>query len=244
MNCRRIEKLIPLYVEGDLDTGQADQVRAHAKSCPNCNGLVAEYKESQRWLRSFAPPHFDDALLDDLKLGVLEKINEQEEPVSFLNAIAGQWTRRLVLAASVALLIAFGVLAFYVYQNNRNDIVAESGTEQGEQSREIALQLEAVKQAPRASFSIKHRRHMANAQRRLGAARRHANSEQVAERLDEPGARHDVATETSAGLSDDPAASQEMLRIEIQTSDPSIRIIWFSPKENNSNPSKPITETE
>src|SRR5215216_1883021 len=103
MTCRRIEKLIPLYVEGDLNTELTEQVRSHAKSCANCNGLVAEYKESQRWLRSFEPPHFDDALLDDLKLGVLEKINGEETHASFLNRLAQHWTRRLVFAASVAL---------------------------------------------------------------------------------------------------------------------------------------------
>jgi hypothetical protein len=36
--------------------------------------------------------------------------------------------------------------------------------------------------------------------------------------------------------------SREMLRIEIQTGDPSIRIIWFAPRETDLHQSKPATD--
>jgi len=36
--------------------------------------------------------------------------------------------------------------------------------------------------------------------------------------------------------------SKDMLRIEIQTSDPLIRIIWFAPRESDSPPTKPATD--
>jgi hypothetical protein len=246
MECRRIEKLIPLYVEGDLDIEQTERVRSHAKSCANCSGLIAEYKESQSWLRTFAPPGFDDALFDDLKPGVLEKINEQKTQPPFLNRLAEHWTRRLVLATSVALLIVFGSIAFYIYQNNRNTMVAESEVEQEEQeeqSPEIASEVKDVEKAPRANFSPKRHRRIASSRRRV-VARRHTNPEHIVERPVKTMADPAVAIETGGGLSVDPAASQEMLRIHIQTSDPNIRIIWFSPKETDSNPSRPITETE
>jgi len=40
----------------------------------------------------------------------------------------------------------------------------------------------------------------------------------------------------------DKGRQPEMLRIEIQTSDPSIRIIWFAPKETDSQQSRPVTD--
>jgi hypothetical protein len=43
-------------------------------------------------------------------------------------------------------------------------------------------------------------------------------------------------------VSDVVGRSREMLRIEIQTGDPSIRIIWFAPKETDLHPSKPATD--
>jgi hypothetical protein len=244
MNCRRIEKLIPLYVEGDLDIEQADAVRSHAKSCANCGGLVAEYEESQRWLRSFMPPHFDDALLDDLKLGVLKEIKRQEMPVPFLNRLAGHWTRRLVLASSVALLIIFGVLALYNYQDDHNDLVAGGGEEQKEQSPEVASPTKDVEKAPRANSIIRRPRHTATARRREVAAKRRTNPDPIVKQPGKQSIEPAVAIETDDWLLGDPATSEDMLRIEIQTSDPNIRIIWFSPKENNSNPSRPITDTE
>jgi hypothetical protein len=38
------------------------------------------------------------------------------------------------------------------------------------------------------------------------------------------------------------ASSPAMLRIELQTSDPNIRIIWFAPKETDSHQTKPATD--
>jgi hypothetical protein len=46
--------------------------------------------------------------------------------------------------------------------------------------------------------------------------------------LPEPGLDISVRQNSVAGSPDD---MPEMLRIEIQTSDPNIRIIWFAPKE-------------
>jgi hypothetical protein len=248
MNCRRIEKLIPLYVEGDLEIDKSGAVLAHARSCAKCSGLISEYKESQRWLRSFAPPDFDDALLDDLKLGVLEKIEDQKARVSFLNRLSGHWAQRLIVVTSAALLIIFGALAFYVYQRGSNDpanreVIQAKGDHEG-QSPEIASLPKDAETAPRASSSRKRRRHTPSLRRGEVAAVRQKNSERITVSPDRPGVETTATIETRNGFSGDPVNTEEMLRIEIQTSDPSIRIIWFSPKRSDFTHSRPITETE
>ncbi|HVG18042.1 MAG TPA: zf-HC2 domain-containing protein, partial [Blastocatellia bacterium] len=121
MNCRRIEKLIPLYVEGDLGVDEAGAVLSHVVACARCNNLVAEYEQSQRWLRSYTPPDFDDASLRDLKLGVLREIEGRRARVTFLDSLAGRWTPRLVIAASAAFLIILAALAFHVYRQKTNE---------------------------------------------------------------------------------------------------------------------------
>jgi len=256
MNCRRIEELIPLYVEGDLDSDKAGAVASHALTCAGCNELVAEYEESQAWLRTYTPPRFDDALLDDMKLSVLREIEARKTQVTFLNRLAGHWTRRLVLATSAALLVTFAALAFYAYQNKAgvasdgNDLAAGGEAGQEKQSpgiaprSEIAPGLEAVKMAPRASFIRGHRRRLAGSARRGTVARSLKNREPLAERPDMKGVQQAMAGETKDTLTDEQAAPPGVLRIEIQTSDPSIRIIWFSPKETAAHHTKPTTETD
>ncbi len=117
MNCRRVEKLIPLYVEGDLAPGIADRLTSHLDWCGRCNWLADEYRESQGWLRTSEPPEFDEALLDNLKAGVLSRIEETSARPSLLASLVQQWSRRQVLALSAALLIIFGALVFYIYQS-------------------------------------------------------------------------------------------------------------------------------
>ncbi len=48
--------------------------------------------------------------------------------------------------------------------------------------------------------------------------------------------------EQTRALPDNANGSQDMLRIEIQTGDPSIRIIWFAPRETDSHQNKPATD--
>src|SRR5262245_56654081 len=52
----------------------------------------------------------------------------------------------------------------------------------------------------------------------------------------------DVRAEITRARSNSAFDSKRMLRIEIQTSDPNIRIIWFAPKENDFHQSKPATD--
>jgi hypothetical protein len=102
MNCRRVEKLIPLYVEGDLAPGIADRLTSHLDWCGRCNWLADEYKESQSWLRTSQSPEFDEAFLDNLKAGVLSRIDETSARPSLLASLMQQWSRRQILALSAA----------------------------------------------------------------------------------------------------------------------------------------------
>jgi hypothetical protein len=248
MNCRRVEKLIPLYVEGDLDSERADAVESHAGSCEGCTGLIAEYEESQRWLRSFAPPHFEESEFYDLKRGVLKQINEREARAPFLHRLAGGVARRLAFATVAALLVLAGSLAFYAYRQGANqdarpdDLAADDKGRQEKRSPEIPLEKQPrdLNQTAQVTRNLGRPRNAARGKRRVVIARRVRHRKPP----DNTGRESHVAKETKGEITFDPAPAQEVLRIEIQTSDPSIRIIWFSPRETNSNPPGPITDTE
>jgi anti-sigma factor RsiW len=232
MNCRRTKRLIPLYAEGDLDSRRASEVAAHLDSCGRCNRLADEYKESQNWLRSCESPEFDEDLLRELKRSVL--IQAKPTRHRWIEALGQQLRRRQVLALSSALLIVVGALLFYIYQSG-----AETGATLADKtpSRESAPDNPARKHGPkeaqRAGFQTA--RHAAGTRRpkihRFGRSVLSQASNQPAPALDRALLQIDGAADLKPAL-----------RIEMQTSDPNIRIIWFAPQQNGAHQTKPETD--
>ena len=242
MNCRRCEHLMPLYVEGDLTSGLAGQMSEHLDWCGKCNWLFDEYKESQSWLRSPSAPEFGDAELKALKAGILKRVAETSARRSLFATLMQHWSRKQVFALSTAVVIIVGVVLLYVYQTRAKVAVpmpqfADSQpNEEPKQPGEPALDAGTAKvSAP--GVNKRHRqpkrRHVKASQAEPALARRVV--EQNGSQAETAGVQ---TVDSSARFARLPA----MLRIEIQTSDPNIRIIWFAPKETDSHQTKPATD--
>ncbi len=239
MKCRRVEKLIPLYVADDLASGVADRITSHIEWCGRCNWLADEYKESRAWIRSSEPPDFETASLNELKAGVMRRIAETNAQPSLLSSLRQQWGRRQVLALSTAMLIIFGVVVFYLYQT-RMSVIPQP--------------VEAIKQPPvspnppvnkpprtpdtvAATVAGFTKPHHANRNARFRARGGTANKTgQAVEpnlfaRATRPVESGAPLPERADNIPGDVNDSPGTLRIEIQTSDPNIRIIWFAPRE-------------
>ena len=257
MNCRRIEKLIPLYVEGDLEGDEAAAVLAHAETCGNCRELVAGYEASQRWLRSHTPPDFDDALFDAVKRGVMKEIDEQAKRPSLFGFFADHLTPRLVFVATAALLIIFVALTVRFYSGKSTAVPNPSDLAETAPAPPVAPPPGDLEKAPIAILTD----HDRNRKKRVSSApvkkslmalnrndmRAHPPEPEMfvaQEKIELPEVMWN--TETNSELNSEANAKEmlEMLRIEFQTSDPNIRIIWLSHKEADSQPLKPMTETD
>lgn len=245
MNCRRVEKLIPLYVEGDLESHSTERIASHLEWCGRCNWLADEFRESQSWLRETQPPEFDEAFLSSFKADALKLIAETNAKPSLLSSLIQQWSRRQVFALAGAMLIIVAVVVFYVYQagTSRRLHVAETIEKTGTPDNKVTLPTESqpasdkkhdTKLAAGAGLKKPQR---SRPQRTVNArAGRPVLSPQRIEsplstqisRLGSSGLGSFEPPVEQSGSGDD---SPPMLRIEIQTSDPNIRIIWFAPKE-------------
>lgn len=237
MNCRRVEKLIPLYVEGDLASGIADRVTSHLDWCGRCNWLADEYKESQSWLRSSEPPEFDEATLSGLKIGVLRRIEETSARPSLLASLAEQWSRRQVFALSAAMLIILGVVVFYIYQArlSAKPQVVEAKLPERESPPSNEPRHTAVTETATGAGLRKgrHAKNQANNRARAGTAimPEQAFEPPFVSQMDWPEGSGTGSAEPGDALPGGGSDLPGVLRIEIQTSDPNIRIIWFAPKE-------------
>lgn len=242
MNCRRVEKLMPLYVAGDLASGMAERLASHLEWCGRCNWLADEYRESQSWLRSTEPPEFDDSALKGLKAGVLRRIEETNARPSMLASLVQHWSRRHVFALSAAAVIIFGMAVLYVYQTRAKvsvpspELVELNPGEETARPDRPGLLSSTERHQPsdgRAHIGRAHIKRRSDPALAMRAARRdesRASATSVAAGV--------PATNTNTG----PGASPVMLRIEMQTSDPNIRIIWFAPKETDPHQTKPATD--
>jgi anti-sigma factor RsiW len=70
MNCRSFEKLIALYVEGDLPGRKAGVIEEHLKACAQCREFAQELKVSQATLKSLRQETMDEAVYQTVRARV------------------------------------------------------------------------------------------------------------------------------------------------------------------------------
>jgi hypothetical protein len=253
MNCKHVQELLPLYVGRDLEAKGA-QIAAHIQSCADCAVSFAEYRETRQLLQEFAPPLFSEAVYDDIRQNVLREIGNNVPGSlrpTLTQSMLSLFQTRPRWAVASALLLALGVSALYFMamrpgnlKNGGQQVAKSVGAleEPKPDPRPISQGAEASLSSPgkgndhnntgvppATAGSVNHpykagRKNPRPTVDRPGSvawnmsAPRPSNAETLPNGQSEPDAESIL----------DPAA-RKTLRMEIQTRDPNIRIIWFSP---------------
>ncbi|HWC77883.1 MAG TPA: zf-HC2 domain-containing protein [Blastocatellia bacterium] len=233
MNCKRVEESMALYVGRDLDSTAEDAVSAHLRSCAACTRLAAEYSDSQEWLASYAP-RIDSELLEGVRRGVLGRIPSELTKPTFLELITSRFRWEVAFAAAV-LIVVLTTLALQANREHRNEAPQQR----------IA---DAPENSPRSSPAVVRSEREEQMEPRVPDRKRPRRSglREVVARAVEPiepewlidapptleseqPLQNDLPEATEAEQQNAVTYDYET-RIEIQTSDPNIRIIWFTPK--------------
>jgi hypothetical protein len=259
MNCRRIEKLIPLFVEGDLDAGAMSMVSLHLNDCRNCSQMMSEYGESQNWLRTFTPPEFDNAFFVDLKQSVMQEIEGKPARPTLMQQLTERLTWNPTWAMAIVMLVLVGAFAFYLYSgktesNSTDEKIAKDKEEQKQHQQEQREE----KPQPKMELhnSLKDRLAVKHSQKQFQQTleriikdkspvikpAQSLNFDLIAEVIKpEQSLNFDLFAASlndenpiNTGLFEDLKIPVNTLRMEFQTSDPNIRIIWFAPKADPS----------
>lgn len=241
MNCKQLEELLPLYVGRDLDEKRARLVSEHVQICSTCAQVAGEYQETLELTQHFAPPVFSDNVYASVRRQVMQQIeDEPTAPLLPLAPLFGRWFQpRLAWAAASALIIAFGFFALYFVVNRGVRPVADHNpTINREEQTAEAVATPRTTGPVTAPSPVKpanenRRRIHSFVNRSPLVAAKAPNSSTAADnsaKLREPDA-------TSNLPAVDAVPNKAPLRLEIQTKDPNIRIIWFSP--SNSKPALP-----
>jgi hypothetical protein len=237
MNCKQIEELLPLYAGRDLDEERFELVTAHLQACDDCARAAHSYREAVELTQQFAPPVFSDHVYTSVRRQVMQQI-EDEPSASLLPQLFDTWFRpRMAWAAASALIIAFGFFALYLVVNRKADVQpvaniqpALNGTEQTPESTPSRTTVSA---GPEKRKPAEHtRKHLVN-RRPLMAVKAVDSSLRAASISPKP--RDPQAVNGWPVV--DATPGKTPLRVEMQTKDPNIRIIWFS--QSNSKPTLP-----
>lgn len=239
MNCKNVEPLLSLHVGRDLEEEDSRWVGAHLQSCTECTRAAAEYARASQLLQGYEPPFFSDGIYAGIREKVLNEIERKSQgPVSpaifsQLFIVLVQPRRRWITAA---LLLAISVTALYFSRKASRQLANDQqvAVRTGEPNQADARSESSNKSVGSSSFSNKEQVHVA-ATRRPITGKREANAGVVASNrsreLDKTtkvdSSTNDRMVQRVVGVSQ-PSSAPAPLRVEMQTSDRNIRIIWLS----------------
>jgi hypothetical protein len=265
MNCKQVQELLPLYVGRDLEEKRAKLVTAHVQSCAECARSAEEYHEAQQLLKLLEPPPFSEAVYAGIRQRVWREIGRQSNAPTLTRLVASLFRPSIRWAVATALLLAVSVVAFYFIANRRNDRqqLADSSRMADQNARgqhpkprsqgpELAVypspSSEESDEPPLASTGRNTGADTTVAgtyqsQRRKSSRAAAGRARSVAVNMPETRSMTAEAFPESNNLAEpnaiparNPATSEKTLRVEMQTKDPNIRIIWIShqrPKQDS-----------
>ncbi len=202
-SCSKIAPLLPLYTGGDLTLAKMEMVAAHLAGCIDCARAAGELKDARIWLQSFAATEFGEETLLQLRQSIRRKVESQKKGIERWPWLKIYW-RPAVLATAVVLIA--GALVFSLW-NRKPARMAKSYTP----PPVVEVQQPPVKEPDDNLAGV-------NAHSRRRNLR-------LAHRVEVPAERQLAQTLPSETQPD----NRPMVRLEIQTADPNIRIIWLTP---------------
>lgn len=225
MNCKQVEELLPLYAGRDLEEKRATLVTEHMQTCAACARVADEYRESVRLTEQFVPPVFSEAAYAGIRQRVLREIESEAMAPAWSQTIASLFQSRLTWAIAGVVLIVVSMFAINFIMNKGND------EQQLAKQPPVNVQ-PATKERTNSDLQDNSRANLPHSVNTGEKKRQLAGVSQPHRRkrsLDTTSRANNVSPQSEPVLFPyhDSAALVKPLRVEIQTRDPKIRIIWF-----------------
>lgn len=248
-NCKRMIRMMPLYVAGDLAAARESKAAGHLAACERCRGLSEEFSESGALLiNAWALPEFDAEFYAGIRTSVLREITQQRSS-SKPSLFAGRWVYATALAVAIIVFavvlqlhrtapksprdLAFNPVVPVVIEPaapklmkvavpSSSPQLAELPQSQRKSRRQIVVRNTSAPDLDRTTrdSALKITPAMQLSPTVGTVASARLNREPVTL----PGG--------SAALKSGPASTSGVSRIEIRTADPNIRIIWLGARKS------------
>ncbi len=110
MTCARAKTLLALHVEGDLGIDESRAVEAHLAACAACASEIAAYERSQGFLREAGPAPFGERDYAEIRRAVRERLDDRAARSTLVRRILifleGKRGAAVLVAAAGLLLVA------------------------------------------------------------------------------------------------------------------------------------------
>jgi hypothetical protein len=237
MNCARASELIPLHVADDLPARRTQAVAAHIDACAQCRATADEYAASRAWLQTGAQPIFADAFYDDIRAAVLRQLKQAQRPAPFFASFSAR--RLAYVAATVALVCIVCALAWHAQVGRKSDtVVVRNGGNELPGPTPTPLSLPTSNERAEQPHPTVVRQHGPRRSPPPGAPARAVRTARDETARSPQLKRAPVPLPTNPDEPGTAAAVTEVARIEIQTADPNIRIIWLAQSTADALPKK------
>jgi anti-sigma factor RsiW len=251
MNCKNVEELLPHYVGRDLEAERASQINTHLQSCIECARSAREYVEANQLLQIFEPPRFSEATYAAIRSNVLREIERKANAptlIGFMRPLPLQVT----WAVSAAVMVVVCVFAYYFVADRMRVPTGTAGVPPAAATNSRKPRLNLIAQAsghsttaggtpavpvksgvsPAVATTSRHPRLNLIAQASRHSTVAGGTPAVPVRPVPVRAARYSPAGESNNDSTNTSASSDKTLRLEIQTSNPNIRIIWFSHPPN------------
>jgi len=254
LNCKRTAAMISLYVAGDLVGAPEREVAAHLAACAECRQLAEEFSESGSLLtQACALPEFGAEFYSGIRSAVLGEITRNR----FLSKPSLFRRRWLYATGFAAIVIASGVMLQHFSSTRRRTpqglalappVTGQPTSDQANGTNSSSSpELSDLPQSPRNSRgpSGTLRAQVLGKFGSVGkpdaldtAQAARDKLAEIAPAMQSSSSVEPLAPESATLFGGSPTSpsrgpsSAQVARIEIQTSDPNIRIIWLAPRES------------
>lgn len=240
MNCKYVDQLLPLYVGGDLEQGRSSLVASHLQSCTECARAADEYAGADRLLHEYEPPLFSDEVYSGIRRQVLDEIRRKSEAPAWSSVVSqffAPLAQRRMRWITAAVLLAMSATAFYFVASRSNELANDpqvaDDVRKGEQNSADSSRSESnnnfnapSSDSSKESDSLAFKR--VAFKKVASAGRRSRQPEKAPIDVEQPGMFTSRKGFHSGVDVLQPSSAPAPLRVEIQTNDPNIRIIWLS----------------
>jgi hypothetical protein len=242
MNCKQIENLLPLYAGRDLDSRSERLITAHVESCTACATAAGEYQQTRDLLQEVAPLPFSDDVYAGMRQNVWRQIESESVTRSWWEEMFVLFHPRWTRAFATVVLIAVSAFGIYFIANrlSRPNRTAETVPFVNPKAQDK----EEPSGSPKDTTSVPPVTANETTRPRLAVRRpthRRIHRDVIADRADSvvvasaPSQTVDTPMDPNNSAQTDESSdnSKNTLRMEIQTKNPNIRIIWFSHRETS-----------
>jgi hypothetical protein len=264
MQCARFEQLLPLYAGGDLDAAAVKRTEAHLQSCADCARVAGEYKGVPQLVRLYTAPEFGEDFFDGIRRNVLREIETEAAAPGPAQTISRFFSGTALAFASAAALVITSALILGLYlgggrrapehlqaADSPRPPVAEglTTTRRTEATPppaggggDIDTSFPAPRQASAQGGGVERKRarprvkaHAAVAAGGQPSSGATAATTETASGAGPERSPAETPAADGAGRTEMAGAAPQALRIEMQTRDPNVRIIWLVSQQTAAN---------